>query len=164
MPRMKWAAKDIPATCIVIDGCRTQWTFDGVTGLVLDCLANGERIWRYRYRTWINGKRVERSYTLGKLHPEGSRALGGMEQDVVLQPGQARDKALRIAVKADGGGDPFADERAPRFPQSVDTFGDVVIDWIEHHSKPRHVSAGPPTPSGQFGDRLMPVCHPALSQ
>ena len=136
MPRMKWAAKDIPSRCIAIDGRRTQWAFEGVKGLVLDCLANGERVWRYRYRTWIGGRRVERSYTLGKLHPEGSRTLGNMDQDIVLQPGQARDKALRIAVQADGGDDPFAKDRQPRTPQVVDTFGDIVRDWIEQHAKP----------------------------
>ena len=140
MPRLKWAAKDIPSKCIAIDDQRTQWTFDGVSGLVLDCLPNGERVWRYRYRVHVNGKRIERSYRLGRLDPEAARSLGGVDQDQVLSPGQARDKSLRVAVEAGGGGDPVAAGRAPKIARTIDTFGDLTRDWVERHGKPNKKS------------------------
>lgn len=96
MPRMKWTAIGIPSKCVAIDGRRTQWAYDGVTGLVLDCLSNGGRIWRYRYRTWIGGKRVERSYTLGKLNPESSRALGYLNQDMDETAGAGHIRSCSI--------------------------------------------------------------------
>jgi hypothetical protein len=90
---MRWLAEDIPSKAKIVDSERTLWTFEGVRGLLLDCMPEGERIWKCRYQVWQGGKRVERKYRLGRLDPEARRSIGKAEQDAVLSPGQARDKA-----------------------------------------------------------------------
>ena len=48
MPKMKWLAKDIPTKAKVVGGERTFWTFAGIRGLTLECLADGDRLWKCR--------------------------------------------------------------------------------------------------------------------
>jgi integrase len=129
MPRIKWLAKDIPAKCIVIDGKRTLWQFEGVQNLALDCLANDgdERIWRVRYKVKVAGKPTDRAVVLGQL---GNRA------DQLL-PGQARDRRDAIMARVAAGEDPFHVERTKAAEPAGITLAALFADWIEQHAKPK---------------------------
>ncbi len=138
MPKMAWNAKDIPAKARAIDGKRTIWTFEGARGLTLECLSDGRRLWKCRYRTKAGKTRIERKYELGELAPEARRALGDTEQDHVLTPGQARDKALSILARAKSGEDPWKLERGnTEETHAKETFSDLFTGWLKLHAKPR---------------------------
>lgn len=142
MPKMRWLAKDIPSKAKPIAKERTLWTFEGVRGLQLDCMPEGERIWKCRYQVWQGGKRIERKYRLGRLDPEAKRILGDTEQDAVLTPGQARDKAERILAQVASGHDPWHAERIPKREQSAahETFDKLVNAWLDRHARVRNKS------------------------
>ena len=132
MPKMPWNAKDIPAKARIVDGQRTIWTFKGARGLTLECVSDGRRLWKCRYRVIVGGRRIERKYDLGQLAPENRRALGGIEQEHVLTPGQARDKATAILARAKSGEDPWQLERGNRLQVVGDvTFGALFAAWLE---------------------------------
>ena len=136
MPKIKWNAKDIPAKARAVGDERTQWTFEGIRGLTLDCLSNGERLWKARYQVYVGGKRVERKFELGCLDPEARRSIGDSDSGAVLTPGQARDRATAILARVDAGGDPWLEERTARRPANpVETFATLYADWLERHSK-----------------------------
>ena len=136
MPKMKWSAKDIPARARAINGKRTQWTFEGVKGLALECMTNGERLWKLRYQVHVGGKRIERKYELGRLDPEARRALEGRDTGAVLTPGQARDGANAILARVDNGDDPWRQEHeAKRAAPVGTTFDGLFLRWIERHAK-----------------------------
>jgi integrase len=129
MPRIKWLAKDIPAKCGAINGKRTVWQFDGVPNLALDCLPNGDRVWRCRYVLRIASKRIDRAIALGQL---------GARVDQLL-PGTARDRRDAIMARVAKGEDPFHDERvrasSPTAGDTANSFGTLFRDWIEQHAK-----------------------------
>jgi integrase len=139
MPRIKWLAKDIPAKCTALNGARTAWTFEGVDRLMLECTASGQRLWKVRYQVWMGGRRLERKYDIGRLDPEARRVLGAVEQDDVLSPGQARDKALAILARVNGGEDPWQADRSARLePQAcVRTVTSIYQEWLDDPARKR---------------------------
>ena len=133
---MKWSAKEIPSKAQAIDGERTQWTFEGVRGLTLECLGNGGRVWKVRYQVQVGGRRIERKYELGRLDPEARRAIGHDNTGAVLTPGQAKDRATAILARVDDGSDPWQEERAAlHAPPAESTFGATFELWLERYAK-----------------------------
>ena len=136
MPKLKWSAKDIPTKARSIGGQRTLWTFEGVKGLALECMTDGERLWKLRYQVHVGGKRIERKYELGRMDPEARRALQGRDAGAVLTPGQARDEATAILARVNNGEDPWRQERDAKKNAPVGTtFDALFLRWIERHAK-----------------------------
>jgi len=124
MPRLPWnASQIIPSKTPVEPGHdRTTYSFTGVENLQLDAFPDGRRIWRVRYRIYQSGKRKDRAITLGEL------------KDVT--PGRARALLTDIEQAVGAGRDPFDEaDKARRAPDQTMTFSDLVLQWIEEHSK-----------------------------
>ena len=138
--KIRWNAAHIPRDCIAIGGERTEWSFDGVAGLVLDCTAGGERIWKVRYRVREGGKRLERKLALGQLDPEARRRTGN--EDAFLSPGQAKDRADDVLGAARNGADPWQERRdkgrAPK-PEML-TVEAVYREWLAHPGRKKALS------------------------
>ena len=136
MPKFRWSAKEIPSKCVAIDSRRTHYTFEGVEGLVLDCLANGKRLWKVRYDITLEGRRVSRKMTLGTLDLEAMRHAKQDGLDL-LTPGAAKDRALIALSKARAGSDPWLEgKNAKTFvPESVVTFGAAFAQWLDDPSR-----------------------------
>ena len=71
--KLKWNAAHLSKACVAVNGERTEWSFENIEGLVLDCTAGGDRIWKVRYRVREGGKRIERKLAIGLLDPEARR-------------------------------------------------------------------------------------------
>ena len=138
--KTKWNAAHIPKECIAIDGERTEWSFEGVPGLVLDCTAGGERIWKVRYRVRMGGHRIERKMAVGLLDPEARRRTGN--EEAYLSPGQARDRADDVLGAARNGSDPWLERREREHTPVLKTMTVEAVyrEWLAHPGRKRALS------------------------
>ena len=138
--KTKWNAAHIPKVCIAISGERTEWSFDGVPGLVLDCTAGGERIWKVRYRVRMGGHRLERKMAVGLLDPEARRRTGN--EEAYLSPGQARDRADDVLGAARNGSDPWLERREREHTPVLKTMTVEAVyrEWLAHPGRKRALS------------------------
>jgi integrase len=142
MPNMKtkWIAAHIPKVCVTIDDQRTEWSFEGVEGLVLDCTIGGARIWKVRYRIRRGGHRIERKIKLGMLDPEARRRTGN--EEAYLSPGQAKDRADDVLGKVRAGQDPWLEKHEAEFtpkPEAV-SFANAYQQWLINPGRKRSLS------------------------
>ena len=123
-----------------MNGERTEWSFESIEGLVLDCTAGGDRIWKVRYRVREGGKRIERKLALGLLDPEARRRTGN--EDAYLSPGQARDRADDVLGAVRNGGDPWLEkhqrEHSPK--PDIPTVEAVYREWLANPGRKRALS------------------------
>ena len=135
--KIKWNAAHIPKTCTAKGGERTEWSFEGVEGLVLDCTASGDRIWKVRYRVKDGGRRVERKLPIGLLDPEARRRSGN--EEAYLSPGQAKDRADDVLGQVRNGGDPWLEkhekEHRPK-PEQLSVKA-VYFEWLDRPGRRR---------------------------
>ena len=138
--KCKWNAAQIAKVCLAIDDERTEWSFENVEGLVLDCTAGGDRIWKVRYRVRDGGKRIERKLTLGHLDPEARRRTGN--EGAFLSPGQAKDRADDVLGQVRAGRDPWLEKHVKeRTPKPVlPTVEAVYREWLANPGRKRALS------------------------
>ena len=138
--KTKWNAAHLPKECIAVGGDRTEWSFENVEGLVLDCTAGGDRIWKVRYRVREGGRRIERKLVIGVLDPEARRRTGN--DHAYLSPGQARDRAADVLGWVRVGRDPWLEkhqkEHAPK--PDIPTVEAVYREWLANPGRKRALS------------------------
>ena len=138
--KTKWNAAHLAKECVAVNGERTEWSFESIEGLVLDCTAGGDRIWKVRYRVRDGGKRIERKLALGLLDPEARRRTGN--EDAYLSPGQARDRADDVLGAVRNGGDPWLEkhqrEHSPK--PDIPTVEAVYREWLANPGRKRALS------------------------
>ena len=101
-----------------IEGKRTRYTIEGAPGLLLDVFASGRRVWYVRYLVGDRPHRKWRSLKLGDA--------------TALPLSDAVERARKIKVAVDDGGDPVVEKRAPR--KTGKTFGELFEAWYERHA------------------------------
>lgn len=121
MPTLKQNHRHILAAK-PIDGKRTRYRIDGVSGLWLNVCPSGQRTWYVRYQPGGRHGRVFRQYTIGDAKTvslaEATKAAHGVVNKVKVE-----DR------------DPVAERTAKK--QEALTFGDLFRDWYKRYATPR---------------------------
>ena len=142
MPNLKtkWNAAHLPKECVAINGERTEWSFDNVQGLVLDCTAGGDRIWKVRYRVKDGGKRIERKLPIGLLDPDARRRTGN--EDAYLSPGQAKDRADDVLGAVRNGADPWLEKHKKEHEPKPEVLSVEAVyhEWLANPGRKRALS------------------------
>ena len=113
----------------VVGGKRTEYTFLGVKGLVLDCSPTGQRSWFVRYQVGHGESRQRRNLRLGSFSSKLTDHLTF---------GQAVDKATDALKSAKQGKDTFIDSHPHR--ATGDTFDAIYDSWLELYARPNKKS------------------------
>ena len=100
-----------------VNGKRTTYTSNAVTGLVLEVMPSGSKSWRVRYRTPGGRRGKTRVFTIGDAN--------------VVKLGPAVDKARQIVALVQlEGQDPAAARQSPG-----NTFEELFCEWLVRHAK-----------------------------
>jgi len=135
MPSLKRNHRHVLAAKVV-DGKRTQYRIEGVSGLVLDVRPNGKRTWFVRYQPGGRKARKFRWYKIGDATVIG------------LQKATERARQVVTAVQ-DESRDPYAERVADT--RDGHTFGELFEDWYTRHAEPTLARAET--------DRIIYRCH-----
>lgn len=118
MPRLPHNQRAIDGLT-ALDGKRTTYWSEVVTGLTLEVMPNGKRTWRARYRTRGGRQGKSRAFTIGDA------------KIIKLGPAVDRAKEVLAAVQVEG-----RDPHAERTSQPAGgSFEAVFVDWLERHAK-----------------------------
>ena len=101
----------------VLDGKRTSYRSEVVTGLVLEVMPSGQRSWRVRYRTAGGRQGKTKAFTIGDAK--------------IIKLGPALDKAREILASIQlKGEDPQSASS-----KGAGSFEDLFVSWLERHAK-----------------------------